>query len=258
MTKTARATKTATKTVKKSPAALAREKKPKAAKVIVEETPAIIDKYMPKPTNDYASSFNWWLDTTTNENWAYAHGIFTPEECKKIIEVGSSGTEASPLTYGTVGDLNNVEESIKEVAKVRRSPVAWIRSDVPTNHWIFQRVRDAVKNINQQFFNYELTEIQSLQFTSYDGEEKGFYGKHIDMMYTGAGTRKLSVSIQLSEGSDYEGGDLLLHTRNDPERPPKQQGTAIFFPSYSLHEVTPVTKGIRYSLVAWVLGPRFK
>jgi PKHD-type hydroxylase len=119
-------------------------------------------------------------------------------------------------------------------------------------------MRDAVKNINDQFFNYDLTEIQSLQFTSYDGKEAGFYGKHIDMMYTGAGTRKLSVSIQLSSGDDYEGGDLLLHTRDDPERPHRQQGTGIFFPGYTLHEVTPVTRGKRYSLVAWILGPRFK
>jgi PKHD-type hydroxylase len=263
-------------TVKKSPAARARAKKGAVAKSteIVDTVTKItktktdkaaksddfkpLDKYMPRQTTDTAGSSNWWLDTTTNENWAYAHDVFTQEECKRIIEIGTNGIGASPLTYGVVGDLNNAEKNIEEIAKIRRSPVAWLRSDVQENHWIYQRLTGAIKSINDQFFNYDLTEIQSLQFTSYDAEEEGFYGKHIDMMYTGTGTRKLSVSIQLSSGDDYEGGDLLLHTRDDPERPHRQQGTGIFFPGYTLHEVTPVTRGKRYSLVAWVLGPRFK
>jgi PKHD-type hydroxylase len=258
--KTAKVSKPAV--VKETAATAARKKNPKITKLLAENNQTAgktkLDKNLIPKVAEYASSFNWWLDSTTNENWAYAHNIFTPEECKKIIEVGTGGRLASPLTYGTVGDLNQSESDIEKVALVRKSPVAWIRSDIQENHWIFQRMRDAVKNINDQFFNYELSEIQSLQFTSYDGKESGFYGKHIDMMYQGTGTRKLSVSIQLSDSGDYEGGDLLLHTRDDPERPHRQQGTGIFFPGYTLHEVTPVTKGKRYSLVAWILGPRFK
>jgi len=223
------------------------------------ETPAIKPEFLPKPTADVASSFNWWLDLTTNENWAYAHGVFTKEECLKIIEIGTRGGDgATPLTYGSIGGGAQGSPSVEETVKVRRSPVSWIRSDVAENRWIFERMTNHITSINKQFFNYDLTDIQSLQFTRYDGSEGGFYGKHIDMMYQGTGTRKLSVSIQLSDGSEYEGGDLLLHTRDDAERPFKQQGTGIFFPSWTLHEVTPVTKGIRYSLVAWVQGPRFK
>jgi len=247
-----------TAVITKTPATKAREKKPKSKDILEEKVPVLDKKKMPPAAADYASSFNWWLDSTTNENWAYAHNVFTPEECKKIIEIGTSGTLASPLTYGIVGDLQKSELDLKKLAKIRRSPVAWIRSDIPDNAWIFQRIRDVVKNINDKFFNFDLTEIQSLQFTSYDSKEKGFYGKHIDMMYVGAGTRKLSVTIQLSESNDYSGGDILLHTRDEAETPHRNQGTAILFPSYTLHEVTPVTKGKRYSLVAWVLGPRFK
>jgi PKHD-type hydroxylase len=77
-------------------------------------------------------------------------------------------------------------------------------------------------------------------------------------MYYSNGTRKLSLSVQLSEPEDYEGGSLLLYNGEEPMTLPKTRGTGLFFPSYSLHEVTPVTKGIRYSLVAWFLGPRFK
>lgn len=246
-----------------SPATKARAKSKKTGQTIivgdvVDNTPTLDPASLPKPTSDYASSFNWWLDVTTNENWAYAHNVFTPEECKKIIEIGTSGKDASPLTYGNVGDMSGSENELKRLAKVRRSPIAWIRSDVPSNRWIFERLVQQIANINNQFFNYELTDIQSLQFTSYDAKEKGFYQKHIDMMYKGTGTRKLSLSVQLSDTNDYEGGDLLLHYKNEPDVGFRNQGTATFFPSWMLHEVTPVTKGKRYSLVAWVQGPRFK
>jgi PKHD-type hydroxylase len=246
--------------VVESPATKARAKSKKTGEAIIvgDGTPKLDPKLLLKPTADYASSFNWWLDVTTNENWAYAHNIFTPEECKKIIEIGTSGKDASPLTYGIVGDMSRSEGDLEKVAAVRRSPIAWIRSDVPDNRWIFERLTVNIVNINNQFFNYELTDIQSLQFTSYDAKEKGFYGKHIDMMYKGTGTRKLSVTIQLSDDKDYEGGDLLLHYKNEPDVGFRNQGTATFFPSWMLHEVTPVTKGKRYSLVAWVQGPRFK
>ena len=134
-TKTTKATKVAKPAVvKESAATVARKKNPKITKILTENS-QVAPEF--KPNKDlipkmaeYASSFNWWLDTTTNENWAYAHNIFTPEECKKIIEVGTGGRLASPLTYGTVGDLNQSESDIEKVALVRKSPVAWIRSDI--------------------------------------------------------------------------------------------------------------------------------
>ena len=129
---------------------------------------------------------------------------------------------------------------------------------VEENRWIWERMAHYIGDLNKQFFQYDLNEIQSLQFTGYDSSENGYYGKHIDMMYRSNGTRKLSVSVLLSDPETYEGGDLLLYTGEHPDVPPKQQGTGIFFPSWSLHEVKPVTKGMRYSLVAWTLGPKFK
>jgi PKHD-type hydroxylase len=251
----------------KSAATIALEKakeKPKAkkAKAGVGGTNTTVapvkPEYLPKPTADVASSFNWWLDLTTNENWAYQHDLFTADEIAKIIEIGEGGLTATPLTYGSIGGAEGATPGVEDTVKVRRSPIAWIRSDVQENRWIFERLTNAIVSINNQFFNYDLTDIQSLQFTKYDGSEGGFYGKHIDMMYKGTGTRKLSLTVQLSDGNDYEGGDLLLHTRDDPERGFRNKGTATFFPSWTLHEVAPVTKGIRYSLVAWVQGPRFK
>ena len=77
--------------------------------------------------------------------------------------------------------------------------------------------------------------------------------------------RKLSVSVQLSHGTDYEGGDMEftdlpsdqshkeLNIWTNPEF--RKKGTVIVFPSFIRHRVTPVTKGTRYSAVAWINGP---
>jgi PKHD-type hydroxylase len=71
-------------------------------------------------------------------------------------------------------------------------------------------------------------------------------------------TRKISITVQLSDPNDYEGGVLELNVGNTIVQMPKEKGCAVLFPSYILHRVTPVTKGIRKSLVLWVGGTTFK
>jgi PKHD-type hydroxylase len=82
------------------------------------------------------------------------------------------------------------------------------------------------------------------------------YGWHQD--YGGEISRKLSLVLQLSDPSEYEGGNLQVKTSSEPQTVKKQRGFIAAFPSYVLHQVTPVTKGNRQSLVAWVSGPQFK
>jgi PKHD-type hydroxylase len=70
--------------------------------------------------------------------------------------------------------------------------------------------------------------------------------------------RKLSMSIQLSDPKDYKGSQLQFWETQKDKNFPNSQGTAIIFPSYMLHRVTPLLSGTRYSLVTWVGGPNFK
>jgi PKHD-type hydroxylase len=219
--------------------------------------PKPLKKYINVTENDQERKSNWPLKRFVNPSF-YAHpNLFSPEECETIINLPKSGDSTTPLNYSSTGFGSN--EHIT-TAKIRISPVSWIRSDKEENTWIFEKIVQCIEETNNKYFNYDLKEIQSLQFTVYDSEEKGFYDKHIDTEPTlvDGVIRKLSISIQLSEPEDYEGGKVLLHVGEDPIEVPKNRGTAIFFPSYTLHEVTPVTKGIRYSLVAWITGPKFK
>ena len=85
----------------------------------------------------------------------------------------------------------------------------------------------------------------------------GKYGKHVDCSYN-TNIRKLSFTLQLSDPSDYDGGDLCLYFGEDAEVIKREQGYVALFPSYVLHEVTPVTRGTRYSLVSWITGKPFR
>ena len=68
----------------------------------------------------------------------------------------------------------------------------------------------------------------------------------------------MSLSIQLTDPKEYEGGDLCLYQEEKGDIMKKEQGTLILFPSYTLHEVKPITKGERNSLVSCVTGKQFK
>ena len=196
---------------------------------------------------------SWWLDLPhKDELWCYTHNLFSDEECDFIIKVGTDPeiVTLGPSVVGGGGSNSRVDEDI------RKSTIGWLPVHEKTN-WIFQRITAAVTNINNDFYKYDLTHIENIQFTVYK-EDSNFYGQHIDAMYETNASRKLSVSVQLTDPTEYDGGEFALYTGKDPAILPKQRGTALFFPSWSLHEVMPVTRGTRYALVTWICGPRFK
>ena len=143
------------------------------------------------------------------------------------------------------------------LADIRETKLNWLQADHPMNKVIL----DYVLETNKKVWHYALSKMTPCQFAKY--EVGGFYGWHQDSGYSWAETetelRKLSVSLQLSHPGDYEGGEFQFWSGNaDPEVPPFQsQGSILVFDSHLWHQVTPVTKGIRYSLVSWILGPPF-
>ena len=83
-----------------------------------------------------------------------------------------------------------------------------------------------------------------------------FYRQHTDWGSI-HGTRKISFTMQLSDPSEYEGGEVVLYDGPQPQVTNKTQGTATFFPSWTLHEVKPITEGERWALVGWFCGPPY-
>jgi PKHD-type hydroxylase len=138
----------------------------------------------------------------------------------------------------------------------RKSKIKWMHHD-DASAWVYDRLKDLSVEANGVWkFNLH-TIVDSIQYTEYY-EGGGHYGWHTDIGPGSINHRKISITIQLSDDDEYEGGDFELWTGGEFKTLPRKKGCAILFPSFLLHRVTPVTKGTRKSLVLWVGGESFK
>lgn len=193
-----------------------------------------------------ARSTYWGLQSDELDTWAYWGELFSPDECKHIIDIGNSYQKKS----GVVGSKES------EDAVYRDSKITWLGPEDDT-YWIYERLTAAVNSLNKDLFKFNLSGFaETLQFTEYTAPA-GHYDYHIDRA-KGIITRKLSIVVQLTDPSEYEGGDLEILEGKDPQSLPREQGMLLLFPSYAVHRVTPVTKGTRNSLVGWITGEQFK
>ena len=191
-----------------------------------------------------SSAWNFKVDRV--HFYCYWHGAFTKEECKKIIQIAKK--------KGMIKGTTLRDQSSK--LGVRESKISWLYSS-DEMEWAFRRVTDMVLDLNKRFFNFDIFGLnEGFQFTNYKAPSNK-YGKHVDRSSDFI-VRKLSISIQLTDPKEYEGGELYLYEDDQGVLMDKKQGTLIMFPSYVLHEVKPVTKGERNSLVTWVTGNQFK
>jgi PKHD-type hydroxylase len=193
-----------------------------------------------------SNSDYWYLNSHTYNEYIWNTDIFSNDEIERIKVLGRRLKPKRALA------------STSNLLDYRRSFVSWISSS-NESAWIYRKLTDLIQENNKQFFQFDIDKIETLQFTYYDSNEQGCYKSHKDpLTWNTPHNRKLSLVLQLSDPSEYEGGEFLLHNSTEPIVIGKEKGMIVTFPSYTLHEVTPVTKGERYSLVAWVHGPPFK
>jgi PKHD-type hydroxylase len=98
---------------------------------------------------------------------------------------------------------------------------------------------------------------EPIQLACYDAREAGFFKWHADTVPSDM-TRKISISVPLSDPAEYDGGSLELNQGTSIITVEQLAGVPIIFPSWLIHRVTPVTRGRRYSLVAWIRGPNWR
>jgi len=178
----------------------------------------------------------------------YVGNLLTLEECNAIVK---SGERDLKLVPGRIDD-ERVQDSL------RKSEIGWL-SPEGEHRWLFDRIKDCINAVNSDWFRYNLIGFEGIQFTKYSGTGADFYSSHTDLKSTEIGTiRKLSFSIQLSDPKTYDGGEVLLYeSLTASAAMNKNVGSITFFPSYTVHEVLPVSRGVRYSLVGWAHGPPF-
>ena len=206
----------------------------------------------------------------SNYYW-YFKGALTPRFCDDVIQYGLSKEETIARTGGF--DKKKLsKEDVKNIQRKRKSDLVWL-----DDTWIYKELHPYVNQANRNAgWNFDWERSESCQFTKYKLNQ--YYDWHCDSWdkpYEQEGPskgkiRKLSMTCQLTDGSEYQGGELEFdfrnydpnmrdeskHIRSVPEILPK--GSIVVFPSHLWHRVKPVTRGTRYSLVVWHLGYPFK
>ena len=177
--------------------------------------------------------------------------IFTPEQCKMIIQAG----RAEPRKDAEVGSNKGIKGGVIDT-KTRTSHISWIPFTKMTP--MYKTIEKIMKQTNGNHFGFDgMTITEMAQYTEYP--EGGFYDWHVDNdvnMQNEPPVRKISMTCLLSPESEFEGGDLELQSEDKVAK--IKQGHAIFFASFIRHRVKPVIKGNRKSLVMWFGGTPFK
>ena len=174
--------------------------------------------------------------------WQCFEEAISPEVIEKINALGQSKPEEEGRIFN--GSTN----------EIRRSTIRWIKEEeIRDLLWGF------VHTANVTAFGVDVQNYAEIQYTEYFATNEGHYSWHHDINWTAdiASDRKLSVTVQLTDGNEYEGGDFEFNEVASPTSC-KKLGTVLVFPSYLNHRVLPVTKGTRRSLVAWFYGPRWR
>lgn len=139
--------------------------------------------------------------------------------------------------------------------KTRRTDIVWQETTQP----IGCICKCYMEMANQSAeWGYNMGALQNIQLSRYKSTDEGHYDWHMDAAAPQNGVqRKLSCVILLNDPSEFEGGILQFKGMED-QNVLDQQGSIIVFPSFIEHRVTPVTKGVRYTAVAWAEGPSFR
>ena len=177
-------------------------------------------------------------------NWQMWPGALSAKQCDRIIEI----SETFPLEQGGTFSDGSISEA-------RRSKVRWVE-----DQWVGSLLWEYAEMANEAF-NVDVEPYTNIQYTEYHGKDAGKYDAHHDVNWENddGRDRKLSVVFQLSNHQDYEGGFFQFHECESPLLSDfMKRGSVLVFPSYLVHSVSPVSEGIRRSLVAWFEGPKWR
>ncbi len=194
---------------------------------------------------DFQFSFGQPLKQNFAE-FAYYESFFTDEEISRIRALWN----AEEATDATLSGQDQHNE------KLRKTSLLFL-DDLKKHDWLYNKLMQLSLFANSERFWFDLSGFfQPFQLARY--EEGHFFDWHMDFGPGEISHRKLSMTVQLSDDSEYEGGDLEFRINDRVVSAPKSQGTVIVFPSFVQHRVTPITKGIRQSIVAWASGTPFR
>lgn len=185
--------------------------------------------------------------TSDPQNYYWFENGFNQSELEKIY----NKADKLPIEKATTFSDND--------NSVRSSSVKWIPK-TPEWEWLYQRLMDYAVEANNSLWGFDLISAPELiQYTEYYDTASGHYDWHQDIGPGIGSLRKVSITVQLSDADEYDGGDLeIWQGGNSIQQAPRGAGNVVIFPSYMMHRVKKVERGTRKSLVLWVGGQHYK
>ena len=215
-----------------------------------------------------------------------AEGFFSESEVKEIHAVANK----RDWDTGQVGDGIGIDPDSPNIdtgavrEDIRQSQVKWLEHEHLAQNFHSKLARGIKHASGDKDWDWDFTHFESFQYTNYrhkpDKRRGDFYTWHTDSagtktQYPDGSIRKLSCTIQLSDPDEYEGGKFQWLEPNGQYDSMKKGslnlnmdesirtlpfscqalGSMCLFPSFLYHQVTPVTRGTRVSIVGWYNGP---
>jgi len=186
--------------------------------------------------------------------WCVFDSKFSKEYCNAIVAEANKIPKQT-ATLGVDGAAENNEWRKSQIAFIQRNMTQWTP--------LFDDIWKFVCQANNDWFNFHISKFDYIQFAEYNSNSQGEYKRHNDVFYMNGDPvyhRKLSAVIQLTDPSEYDGGDFEMYGIDSaiPVQQFRNQGSMIVFPSFIDHAALPVTRGVRHSLAIWVDGPKWR
>ena len=157
-------------------------------------------------------------------------------------------------------DAKVTTQNSKETGDCFRTATVTYLEHTEEARFFIEALVGIVRSLNSKIYNFDITGVfERLQYSVYNvGDHYETWHQDAENPTEEMAPRKISLSLQLSRPEDYEGGELQMGGVRDMQVASKEFGSITLFPSFLPHCITPVTKGIRKSIVMWTSGPTFR
>ena len=176
-------------------------------------------------------------EKAVDESFYIVKSVFTEDECFDIINFRE---------YVEVSHISNLIQTYDEYSLLLNGKT----------HWIYDRICNIIMNVNNDVFHYDLTGIDEQLLMKIFSDDNHFYKWHRDNIQYSNSMVKLTAMIQLSDPNLYKNGNIEIWNYSVNVFP-KDIGSVILFPSYSLTRVQPAY-GMKAFLTLYAVGPKFR
>ncbi len=189
--------------------------------------------------------------------------FLSSEKCDELVQEIKSKEQS---TIGCVDDEKGGSQILKEVRTTTEYYLlpqvdSEFRPDYPNEDWTWlsKKLENMMNIVNNGVFHFDIKDTDGeLKMIEY--EKGGHYTWHADFNPGTCSLRKLVAIVQLTDPSEYEGGEVQFGFQDDDGKwfeMEKKKGSITFFPAFTSHRVKPITKGKRYVIQELFIGDHF-